>query len=225
MNNNILVVVAHSDDETISMGGTIKWHLDKGDTVNVISMTNGVGAREKSNSEEIKKREKSAKLASKILGFNWGYCYDFEDNSMDKYPLLEIIKCIEKAKMEYNPNIVYTSSCADLNIDHRVVSNAVLTAFRPHPEEVCKEIRLFEISSSTDYGHKSITGEFNPNLFISITNNWETKLKALEAYIDEMKPYPHSRSIEGIKNLAKIRGNQIGVELAEAFEVIRKLEN
>ena len=40
-----------------------------------------------------------------------------------------------------------------------------------------------------------------------------------------MKPYPHSRSIKGIKNLAKIRGNQIGVDLAEAFEVIRKLEN
>jgi len=40
-----------------------------------------------------------------------------------------------------------------------------------------------------------------------------------------MRDYPHSRSIEGIKNLAKLRGNQVGYDFAEAFEVIRKLED
>ena len=37
--------------------------------------------------------------------------------------------------------------------------------------------------------------------------------------------YPHSRSIEVIKNLAKLRGNQVGCDMAEAFEVIRKIEH
>ena len=58
-----------------------------------------------------------------------------------------------------------------------------------------------------------------------ISNEWSSKVRALEAYNAEMRDYPHSRSIKGIQNLAKLRGNQVGYELAEAFEVIRKLES
>ena len=85
-------------------------------------------------------------------------------------------------------------------------------------------MRLFEVASATDYGNSAITGLFSPNLFINISNEWPSKERALEAYITEMHDYPHSRSIEGIKNLANLRGNQVGYDLAEAFEVIRKLE-
>lgn len=225
MKNNILIIVAHSDDESIAMGGSIRKHIIRGDNVNVISMTDGVSSRKYTNEIDKNIRSNSARLASEILGFNWIASYDFPDNAMDSLPLIEIVKAIEKVKNQYKPNIIYTSSCADLNVDHRVVANAVLTAFRPQPGEICKEIRLFEIPSSTDYGHPSITGRFSPNLFISIEETWNDKLKAIEAYSSEMRDYPHSRSKEGIKNLAKLRGNQIGVEFAESFEVIRKLED
>ena len=110
-------------------------------------------------------------------------------------------------------------------MDHRVVANSVLTAFRPQPNELCKELRLFEVASATDYGNSAITGSFSPNLFIDISNEWPSKVKALEAYMEEMREYPHSRSIQGIKNLANLRGNQVGYDFAEAFEVIRKLED
>ena len=45
MTNAILVIVAHPDDESISMGGTIRRHIDHGDSVYVASMTDGVSAR------------------------------------------------------------------------------------------------------------------------------------------------------------------------------------
>ena len=38
-----------------------------------------------------------------------------------------------------------------------------------------------------------------------------------------MREYPHSRSIEAVKNLGKLRGNQVGLSIAEAFQVIRKI--
>ena len=38
-----------------------------------------------------------------------------------------------------------------------------------------------------------------------------------------MRSKPHSRSLEGLENLAKIRGNQSGLKKAEAFEVLRKI--
>ena len=224
MSKIVLIIVSHSDDESISMAGTIYKHVNKGDKVYVMSMTDGVSSRDETIKDAIKKRKEASIKASKILGFEWVECFNFGDNLMDKYPLLEIVKAIEINKQNYKPSIVYTHSISDLNIDHRVVANAVLTAFRPQPEEICKEIRLFEIASATDYGNSVITGSFEPNLFIDISNNWDFKKEALIAYCDEMRDYPHSRSIRGIKNLAKLRGNQVGLHLAEAFQVIRKLE-
>jgi len=225
MREVVLVVVAHSDDESISMAGTIHKHIKKGDKVFVISMTDGVGARDDANLNKINQRKNASVTASKVLGFEWGDCYDFSDNVMDSYPLIEIVKAVEKAKYKYRPTLVYTHSGADLNVDHRVVANSVLTAFRPQPNELCKELRLFEVASATDYGNSAITGSFSPNLFIDISNEWPDKVKALEAYMEEMRAYPHSRSIQGIKNLANLRGNQVGYDFAEAFEVIRKLED
>ena len=221
---NILVVVAHSDDETIGLGATIKRHILLGDFVSVVSMTDGVGARDKTQSGETLLRAESARLASTTLGFSWVAQYDFKDNGLDDYPLLEIVKSIEKLKSTIKPDIIYTHSSADLNIDHRVVLNAVLTAFRPQPHESCTEIRLFEVASATDYGSTSVTGVFEPNLFVNVTDTWEAKEAALQAYKNELREYPHSRSLPAIKNLAKIRGNQVGLLMAEAFQVIRKIE-
>jgi hypothetical protein len=39
----------------------------------------------------------------------------------------------------------------------------------------------------------------------------------------EMRPYPHPRSYEGIKQLAGIRGMTIGVQYGEAFEIVRRV--
>ena len=44
--NKILLLVAHTDDETLGMGGTICRHIKKGDEVYALSMTDGVSSRE-----------------------------------------------------------------------------------------------------------------------------------------------------------------------------------
>ncbi|WP_417829385.1 PIG-L deacetylase family protein [Thalassospira sp.] len=220
----ILVVVAHSDDETLGMGGTIKRHVRNGDRVNIISMTDGVGARKEKDAKKRKERSISALAASEILGFSWVQMFDFDDNALDSYPLLEVVKCIEEVKQKVRPSLVYTHSSADLNIDHRVVVNAVLTAFRPQPQEGCCEIRLFEVPSATDFGSEFVTGAFCPNLHIDISNTWFDKQLALQAYEAEMREYPHTRSLQAVESLSRVRGNQVGLEMAEAFQVIRKIE-
>lgn len=222
----VLIVVAHTDDETLGMAGTIYKHSQKGDRVYSISMTNGVGSRNMHEDIEIEieKRIESALRASDILGFKWLGGGSFPDNEMDTVSMLSVTKKIEEAKATIKPDIVYTHNGADLNIDHRIVSQAVLTAFRPQPEETWEELRAFEIPSSTDYGHKSITGRFEPNLFIDITKSWKKKREALACYQQELRTQPHSRSYNGIEVLAKIRGAQSGLEYAEAFETIRSIE-
>lgn len=223
-NQNILIIVAHPDDETIGMGGTIAMHSGNGDSVFCVSLTDGLGSRKFASPKQITLRKKAAESAAKILGFRWVEHHNFPDNAMDSVPLLSIVKIIENIKKKTKPDVIYTHSCSDLNIDHQIVCKATMTAFRPQTNETFCEIRTIEIPSSTDFGHAKVTGTFSPNLFISIDKFWKQKLEALQCYDIEIKEFPHSRSYFGIENLANLRGNQVGLKKAESFQILRKIQ-
>jgi LmbE family N-acetylglucosaminyl deacetylase len=220
---NILVIVAHPDDEAIGLGGTIARHANEGCNIFALAMTNGVGARECVTENQITIRKNASKNAANLIGFTWLDGPNYPDNAMDTIPMLEVVRTIENAKSNINPAIIYTHSYADLNIDHRITNAATLTAFRPQPTETWAEIRTFEVPSATDYGMNMTSNAFLPNLFINIEQTWNVKLAALREYATEIRESPHARSLNGIENLAKLRGNQCGVNFAEAFEVIRKI--
>ena len=112
-------------------------------------MTDGESARfENFKDAKLLKKRTAAHNASKKLGFKWlnELCEDFPDNSLDTVRLLDIIKVIEKAKID--PHIVYTHDYNDLNIDHKIISDATMTAFRPHYKENCENILAMEIPSA-----------------------------------------------------------------------------
>lgn len=224
LKKTVLIVVAHTDDETIGMGGTISKHVMDGDDVAVVSLTDGVSSRAGLTEQSTNIRQKEAEDAARVLGFRWHANLDFPDNKMDDVPLIMIVKAIEPIIETLCPEIVYTHSLSDLNIDHQIVFRAVLTACRPQPESHCKEIRCFEVQSSTDYALGLLSRPFSPNLFINIDRYWEIKQRALEAYSSEMREPPHSRSINTIKALSVVRGSQSGCPKAESFEVVRKIE-
>ena len=221
--NKVLVIAAHPDDETIGCGGSLLRHASENDEIAVITLTNGVGSRKQAKEKDLIHREIAAEKAINILGANWIARGDFPDNAMDSVPLLEIVKFIEEIKNKYDPDIIYSHSPSDLNVDHKVVTSATLTSFRPQPGEKNSEIRLFEVPSATDYSIEELEGSFNPNLFINIENFWQSKLDALSCYDAEIREYPHSRSYKKIESLAQFRGSQSGLELAEAFALVRKI--
>lgn len=219
----ILIIVAHTDDEIIGCGGTICKHIEDGHKVFAMSFTDGISSRSIKSKKLKKARYLSAKKASRFLGFKWIKNLNFPDNQLDKVPILKIIKQIEKIKDKLKPSIVYTHNFSDLNIDHKLIAEATLTAFRPTPDSKLLEFRTFEVPSSTDYSQIKHRKNFVPNLFVDISKFWKKKNNALKIYKSEIKKKPHSRSFEGIKNLAKLRGNQSGLKIAEAFEIIRKI--
>ena len=216
----ILVLAAHPDDECFGCGGFIK-KMSINNNIGVVSFTNGVGARNKNTKKHILQRKKSSESASKILGFRWIKQFDYPDNEMDRVSILEIVKDIEKIKKKFKPEIVLTHNFTDLNIDHRIVAEASLTAFRPEPNEYLETFLTFEVPSSTDFRILKKNKNFIPNYFVNIQEVVKHKIKAIKAYKGEYKKYPHSRSLNGINNLSKIRGNQCGLRNAEAFEIIR----
>lgn len=220
MNNKILVIVAHADDEAIGCGGTIARHTAQGDSVELLILADGVTSRSDSDSADLTKRQAASELALKVLGIRQSTCLGFSDNSLDSVPLLQVVHKIEPVIRRIEPDIVYTHHIGDLNIDHRIAHQATMTVCRPLPGQSIREVLTFEVVSSTEW-NSPFLHPFVPQMFIDITDHLDTKMKALEAYDLEMREAPHSRSIEHIRSLAIHRGHSAGVGAAEAFMVMR----
>ncbi len=222
MGKTVLVVAAHSDDEALGCAGTMAKHVASGDEVHVLFMTDGVGSRHGA-SNEVVDRQSSAEKASDILHVTSMRNADFPDNKMDSVPLLDVTQAVEKVLLELKPEVIYTHHIGDLNIDHQVTHKAAMTACRPQPGFCVKEIYAFEVLSSTEWQTPSLL-PFMPNVFVDITEYIESKKKALDAYADEMQISPHSRSIDNVINLARFRGNTVGVKYAEALVSLREVK-
>lgn len=220
---NVLIVAAHPDDEALGCGGSIARHAREGDRVCVAFMTDGVGARGDVGSDAKVQRIDAAKKAAEILQIKRTVLFEFPDNRMDSVPLLDVVKELETLISQEMPRIVYTHHGSDLNVDHRIAFQAVLTACRPQPGVGVSEILCFETPSSTEWSHPAIGPSFEPNLFVDISRTLEQKLDALRSYEKEMRTFPHPRSMEALKALACQRGSSVGVDAAEAFSVVRAI--
>ena len=219
----VLVVAAHPDDEVLGCGGTIARHLAEGDEVHVIFMADGVGSREENFARELAIRNAAKERAMHILGVTSFSSLKLADNRMDGIELLDIVKKLETALSTIQPTTIYTHHYGDLNIDHQITHQAVLTACRPIPSSSVSEILTFEVISSTEWsGHASLA--FIPNVYVDIIDYWQLKLDALNAYSHELRPEPHSRSIKHLDALSKHRGACMGMNRAEAFMMVRCLK-
>lgn len=221
--SKILVIAAHPDDEVLGVGGTIAKHVKNGDNVYALILGDGEISRGAS-AAEVKKRAGQAKRAADILGIKNFFLEKFSDNRFDSVPLLDIVKKVERVIYEIKPEIVYTHFSDDLNIDHRLTFQAVLTACRPQPKFFVKEILAFEVLSSTEWQEKKKKKLFCPDFYNDISDFVDKKIKAIEVYRDELRQYPHPRSRQGIKILAQYRGLEVGFKYAEAFQVVRMLK-
>lgn len=224
MKNKILIVAAHPDDEVLGVGGTILKHAKNGDHVSILILGDGETARG-AVAGKVAKRAEQAKKAAEFLGAKKIILEAFPDNKFDSVPLLDIVKRIEKTLYEIKPNIVYTHFGEDLNIDHRLTFQAVLTACRPQPKFFVKKILSFEVPSSTEWQAKSKKSVFCPNHYNDINEFINKKISAMKFYAGELRPYPHPRSKQGIKTLAQYRGMEAGYKHAESFQVVRFLSD
>ncbi len=223
----ILVVAAHPDDEVLGCGASMAKWSNAGFEVNVLIMAEGTTSRDKVRNrekriDELSALAKSARSAGKILGVGSVQLLDFPDNRMDSVDRLEVIKAVEEHINLLKPVTVVTHHSGDLNIDHRIVHEAVVTACRPKPGNRVLRLLSFEINSSTEWQPDSVSS-FQPNWFEDVSGFISRKLQALEAYSIEMRPWPHSRSLKAVEHLARWRGATVGTEAAESFMLLREV--
>lgn len=226
MSDSVLVMTAHPDDEVLGCGGTLAKLSDQGAYVNVVFLSDGVLARDGGAAEkqaELTTRRAAAEAASHVLGVKSVAFENFPDNQMDKVALLDIIKVVERHIAEFRPAIVLTHHAGDLNVDHHLLHQAVVTACRPQIKHPVKTLLFFEVPSSTEWQTPGTGTAFMPNWFSDISSTLDRKLRALDVYTSELRPWPHPRSRQGVEHLARWRGATVGVDAAEAFMLGRRI--
>lgn len=215
------------------MGGTLK-KLAKNHEIHVLFLAAGVLGRRNTGSinspkndmseeivvdieKETKIRQNHAKRALRVFGIKNLKFLDFPTVELDKVPLLQVIKSIEKEIEETKCHTIFTHHYNDINLDHRVAYEATITAARPVPWSKVYSILSFEIPAATDWRHPY---SFNPNMYVDITSELRFKIKALKQYQHELREPPHPRSEEMIESVAKRWGALAGFHAAEPFEII-----
>jgi LmbE family N-acetylglucosaminyl deacetylase len=226
----VLVVAAHPDDEVLGCGATLAGLASQGHEVHILLMADGetARAREPGGSDAqslVRARETAAQQACRILGCTSVEMLSLPDNRLDGVELLTVVQLIEARIQRLRPATVFTHYSADVNIDHRVVHDAVIAATRPQPGHPVKELLFFEVASATEWRPPSSFAPFNPNWFVDVSATLPKKLEALRAYASELREFPHPRSLAAVEALARWRGATAGVQAAEAFVLGRRISS
>ena len=225
---NVLVVAAHPDDEVLGCGGTIARLSQAGVNVDVLLIADGEKSRLSENklsemNSLILDRQHAAEHARSILGCRSVECLDFPDNALDTVAMLDVVKAVENRVEKFRPKLVFTHHPSDVNIDHRIVHEAVTVACRQIPDFSVEELLFFEVLSSTEWRPVGKGANFQPNYFVDISSTIEVKKSALLAYESEMRDFPHPRSLLASEALATWRGATVGAIAAEAFVLGRRV--
>jgi LmbE family N-acetylglucosaminyl deacetylase len=223
----VLVVAAHPDDEVLGCGGTMARLASEGHEVylSIVAegMTSRSWSRESADSAQVQVLHAQARKAAEVLGVKETILHGLPDNRLDTVPLLDVVKIIESLVQRISPERIYTHHPGDLNIDHQVVSRAVMTATRPMADCNVREIYQFEVPSSTEWAFQQCGENFRPNSFVDISKTLERKLEAMACYTSESRPFPHPRSPEALRAIAQRWGTVVGRDAAEAFQLVRAI--
>jgi LmbE family N-acetylglucosaminyl deacetylase len=213
----VLVVGTHPDDEVLGAGGTIARHAAAGDEVHVLIVTEGA-TQQYDNEELVKQKREDAQACADQLGVAEVHFGNLPDMRLDDVAHVEVNAAVETVCENIKPDIVYTHSNREVNQDHVAVHDSTVVATRP--SSGVSTILGYETPSSTEWTPGD-TLAFNPNVFVDISNYVETKVEAFESYESEVREYPHPRSAEALRALAKTRGVASGFEAAEGFQLLR----
>jgi len=223
----ILVVAAHPDDEVLGCGGTISRLSGEGHELYALILGEGITSRHPERKQEdspfIYSLQNSCRKSADSLGVKEVFFHQLPDNRFDTVPILDVIKIIEESVNRVEPKAIYTHHGGDLNIDHVITHRAVMTAVRPMKDCMVEDVYAFEIASSTEWSFQRFQPVFKPNVFMNIKDTIESKIAAMQYYENEIRLFPHPRSPEALRINARRWGSVIGVEYAEAFELIRSL--
>lgn len=205
MFSRILILAPHTDDGEFGCGGSISKWVDEGEEVYYVAFSSAEKSVPTGMPKDILKKE--VQEATKVLGIP-------SDNlSLFDYPVREfpahrqqILDDMIQLANELKPELVLLPSTADTHQDHQTISQEGFRAFK----------KISMIGYEMPYNNLS----FTTNLFVTLEERHvNQKIEVLKCYKSQFGRIYATGDF--VRSLARVRGAQIGVKYAEAFEVIR----
>ncbi len=202
---NVLVLAPHTDDGELGAGATIHKLIQLGSKVTYIAFSTAAESVPKGFPRDILKTE--VKQATQRLGISQDnlIILDYQVRKLN-YSRQEILEDLIALKRKEQFDLILIPSLSDIHQDHSTIAMEGLRAFK----------------NTSIFSYELIWNnlKFNTQCFVSVSEqDLQAKFKALREYKSQGER--NYLSEEFIRSLAVSRGVQIGLPLAEVFEVVR----
>ena len=218
MNNKILIIAVHPDDETLGCGGTLLKHKANGDEIHWLICT----TLEESHSY-YKTREKEIEKVYDMYGFGSMYNLRLKTMQVDEYTMSELVGKISKVINEVQPTTIYLPFKGDVHSDHRKIFEASYSCTKSFRYPFIKKIYMIETLSETEFAPSTKEDSFIPNVFVDVSEFFDKKIEIMKVFESEVEEHPFPRSERNLRALATLRGATSGCEYAESFVLLKEI--
>ncbi len=183
MDENILVVVAHSDDQIIGAGGTTAKYASEGATVKTVIFFSGEETHPHFQEEIIVNTRMNESLqADKVVGGKGINFFSFTESSFREEDFPEAREKLVKIIDSFKPTKIFTHSAEDTHPGHKKVNKIVLDAVDSMNRKI--EVYVFDIWNPFRFNKRK-----HASLIIDISQHFKTKTKALKSFKSQFSIY------------------------------------
>jgi len=215
----VAVIAPHPDDEILGVGGTLSEFSRCGIKTSVLIVSGHLPPLYPY--KEFKRTVVEAEKAKNIVGVDSIEFLEVPATKVHQLETADLNGYILDFLRRKSPDTVFIPF-PDRHIDHRTIFDACMVACRPVGRNHPLHVLAYETLSETYWNAPNIEPNFQPNLFIDITQSVDRKIEAMNAYASQISENP-SRSPDALRALAKFRGSQNNCDFAEAFQLIRSI--
>jgi LmbE family N-acetylglucosaminyl deacetylase len=219
----VLVISVHPDDETLGCGGTILKHVNTGDQVSWLIVTNVKVEFGYSESKVIERNLEIEKV-SMMYGFKNTKIIGYKPAGLNSETQFHLINEIGKIFFDLQPEIIYLVNKSDAHSDHKYTFDACMANVKSFRAPYIKRVLMYECLSETEFSGTFSDSMFIPNYLVDISNYIDNKIEIMKVYKSELDEHPFPRNIDNIKSLARLRGSTAGVQYAEAFHLVKYID-
>ncbi len=221
----VMAIFAHPDDAEFLCSGTIARLVEQGYRAQYVLATSGDKGSDDPNAtpeQLIATREAEQRAAASILGVEEVTFLRHPDGEVEvSIPFRrELALVLRRGR----PDIVFTFDPwqrYQIHPDHRAVGMTTLDAVaaaRDHmyfPDQLTEGLKEHRVHNVYFFATE------NPNYYVDITSVMGKKIQALHAHTSQIRT---EGLAERVKSRARILGQEIGVEYAEAFHYLPMMQ-
>jgi LmbE family N-acetylglucosaminyl deacetylase len=219
-----LVVAPHADDEVLGCGGVMARLAGLGREVHVVIMAvDGSHHHGLDHVTTFAEREAEIRDVAAHLGFSYEIAYPERGlmERLDTVAKRELVDLFQELYRRRRPDLLLLPYHTDYDQDHRQTFETAFAAARPISPRfggwLVPQVWAYE-QTKLCFAWESLP---RPSVFVDVSDVLEAKLEAVRRYETQFRPVPHVRSLDNVAGLARIRGSEIGVDYAEAFQALR----